>query len=354
MFSLADYDYRLPQGCIAQKPLDRRDRSRLLKLDRKTGGLAHHRFDELVDLLAPTDVIVVNNTRVIPGRLMGRKETGGKVEVLVLDYAAGDLAGQDGEGYVCECLINAARRTAPGAVLTFDGGVTGTVLRVQNGKFRVRFSFSGSFDHVLESIGRVPLPPYIRRDNGSHEPVDDATCYQTVYASQKGAVAAPTAGLHFTNSLMSRLQSKGIKLIPLTLHVGYGTFAPVRVADVREHRMHAERFQISPSAAAAVNHARQTGGRIICVGTTCVRALEYACDRHGVLSPGRGACDLFIYPGYEFKIVDALITNFHLPKSTLLMLVSAFASRDYIMKAYHRAIAAGYRFYSYGDAMLIE
>ncbi|HSV92160.1 MAG TPA: tRNA preQ1(34) S-adenosylmethionine ribosyltransferase-isomerase QueA [Desulfobacterales bacterium] len=348
MHSLDDYDYELPPERIAQAPAERRDRSRLMRLDRASGVLDHLRFDALAERLAPGDALVVNDTAVVPARLLGRKDSGGRVEVFLVDYAGGTRT-PDG-GFACECLIKASKPTRAGARIRFDAGLTGTVVQVGDGSCRVEFGADGDFDAALDRVGHVPLPPYIRRPDGE---ADRAT-YQTVYAAARGAVAAPTAGLHFTPGLLSRLQARGVRLLPLTLHVGYGTFAPVRVADIREHRMHAERFAIPEATAAGIAAARAAGGRVVAVGTTVVRTLEHAADGPGRIRPGAGSCELFIRPGYRFKVVDALVTNFHLPRSTLLMLVSAFAGRERVLAAYREAVAAGYRFFSYGDAMLIE
>jgi len=349
MYSLADYDYELPAELIAQKPADRRDHSRLLRLERATGAVCHHRFDAIECFLCAGDVLVVNDTAVVKARLLGRKESGGKVEVLLLDYAGGSRPSSPG-GFACECLVKSSKPSRPGTRLLFDHGLSGRIIAVGDGTCRVEFSGDGDFDAMLERAGRVPLPPYIRRADAPA----DRSAYQTVYAAVRGAVAAPTAGLHFTPELLSRLRARGVVIVPITLHVGYGTFAPVRVEDIREHRMHAERFMIPTATAAAVNAARADGKRVVAVGTTAVRTLEVAADEDGPVAAGSGCCELFIYPGHRFKVVDAMITNFHLPKSTLLMLVSAFAGRENIRNAYREAVAERYRFYSYGDAMLIE
>jgi len=348
MHSLDDYDYELPPERIAQAPAERRDRSRLMRLDRASGVLDHLRFDALAERLAPGDALVVNDTAVVPARLLGRKDSGGRVEVFLVDYAGGTRTA-DG-GFACECLVKASKPTRAGARIRFDAGLIGTVVQVGDGSCRVEFEADGGFDAALDRVGHVPLPPYIRRPDGE----TDRATYQTVYAAARGAVAAPTAGLHFTPGLLSRLQARGVRLLPLTLHVGYGTFAPVRVADIREHRMHAERFAIPEATAAGIAAARAAGGRVVAVGTTVVRTLEHAADEPGRVRPGAGSCELFIRPGYRFKVVDALVTNFHLPRSTLLVLVSAFAGRERVLAAYREAVAAGYRFFSYGDAMLIE
>lgn len=348
MFSLDDYDYELPPERIAQAPADRRDGSRLMRLDRRTGALAHHRFDALAELLDPGDALVVNDTSVVPARLLGRKDSGGRVEVFLIDYAGGTRSA--GGGFACECLVRSSKPTRAGVRIRFEGGLTGTVVRAEGGSCRVEFAADGDFDAVLDCVGHVPLPPYIRRPDR----VADRSTYQTVYAAVRGAVAAPTAGLHFTPELIARLQGRGVRVLPITLHVGYGTFAPVRVADIRAHRMHAERFAIPAGTAEGIAAARTAGGRVVAVGTTVVRTLEDAADEQGRIRPGTGSCELFIHPGYRFKVVDAMVTNFHLPRSTLLMLVSAFAGREPALAAYREAVRLGYRFFSYGDAMLIE
>jgi len=348
MFSLNDYNYELPDDLIAQKPVDQRDRSNLLFLDKETGKRSHHKFYEIYDLLLPTDVLVLNDTRVIPARLLGKKNTGGKAEVFILDYP-GDRKNAAGDELVLRCLIKTSKRPKNGTPLIFDRGLQARVVDCQQGIYTVEFSCKDNFESLLDSIGHVPLPPYIKRNDNK----DDRTSYQTVYASQKGAVAAPTAGLHFSKTLLKKIAEKGIGIVTITLHVGYGTFLPVRVSDIRDHKIHSEWYSISKDTADAINRAKTKGRRIIAVGTTCVRALEYASDDQGNLAHGGGSCDLFIYPGYRFKVVDAMITNFHLPKSTLLMLVSAFAGRENILTAYRTAIDKKYRLFSYGDAMLI-
>lgn len=351
MYSLSDYNYHLPEEQIAQKPSDRRDRSRLLRLNRETGRISHHTFFDIAELLFPSDVLIINNTQVIPGRLIGKKETGGRAEVLILDYEQGKAS--SGE-QICNCLIKASKRPGNGARLFFDQGLEAEIIGFQDGIHTVKFLCPGRFEDALYRIGKMPLPPYIRRVNGADAPCDDTAAYQTVYASQKGAIAAPTAGLHFSETLLDRIRDNGITVAAITLHVGYGTFLPVRVSDIREHRMHSERYFIPESSANLINQAKAGGRRVIAVGTTCVRTLEYSADNAGKVRAGSGSCDLFIYPGYTFKVTDGMITNFHLPESTLLMLVSAFAGRENILNAYQEAIRNRYRFYSYGDAMLIE
>jgi S-adenosylmethionine:tRNA ribosyltransferase-isomerase len=344
MYSIADYDYHLPDNLIAQQPLHRRDRSRLLCLDRASGLWEHRNFSDLEDLLNPGDLLVLNNTKVIKGRLLGRKESGGKVEVLILDYAQGVGSNR------FECMVRASKRPKPGSRLLFGRGLTAEVTDVHSTTCRISFNGTTPLDQVLEEIGHVPLPPYIARPDGPQ----DAKTYQTVYAEKKGAIAAPTAGLHMTDDMLQRLHQKGIQTVFLTLHVGYGTFVPVRVEDIRRHQMHAEWFSLDAPTADAVRRAKKRGSRVVAVGTTSVRTLEYCAAENGTIKPQSGMCDLFIYPGYEFKAVDAMITNFHLPQSTLLMLVSAFAGREKALKAYEEAVRQRYRFFSYGDAMYIS
>jgi S-adenosylmethionine:tRNA ribosyltransferase-isomerase len=348
MYNIEDYNYSLPEELIAQHPVSERDRSRLLRLDRKTGIVAHHRFEDILSLLAPSDLLVVNNTRVVPARLIGKKPTGGRVEMLILDYPG--LINGAAES---DCLLKASKAVTPGTRITFDGGLEAEVKKRDNGTFRVRFFGTEDIEQTIEAIGRVPLPPYIKRNDA--DPVSgDRKTYQTVYAREKGAVAAPTAGLHFTHRLLEKIRGRGILVEEITLHVGYGTFFPVKVTDIRKHRMHPEFYRISESAARRISRHRKAGGRVVAVGTTCVRTLENATDSSGTIQPGDGSCDLFIRPGYRFQTVGAMITNFHLPKSTLIMLVSAFAGREKVLAAYREAIEKKYRFYSYGDAMFLE
>jgi S-adenosylmethionine:tRNA ribosyltransferase-isomerase len=362
MYSIDDYDYHLPQELIAQMPAERRDASRLLCLNRQTGSVRHCFFSDLCHRLRPSDLLIINNTEVVPGRLLGhKKETGGRIEALILDYAEA-LRNQPQEGRLeCRCLLKASKQSKPDTTLTFGSGLTARVLAFENGIYRLCFTFAGKFEDHLERLGRMPLPPYIKRESATCDEKSDAdmdradrVSYQTVYASQKGAIAAPTAGLHFSKAILANLKAKGVTLAPVTLHVGYGTFMPVRETDIRKHAMHTEWFSIPSETADAINAARKKGRRIVAVGTTSVRTLEYKADADGFIKPGSGECDLFIYPGYRFKLVDALLTNFHLPKSTLLMLVAAFAGRGSILNAYQQAIRQRYRFFSYGDAMLIE
>jgi len=353
MYSLADYDYSLPQELIAQVPASSRDESRLMVLERKSQRVSHHYFADIVRLLSPGNLLVVNNTHVVPARLTGTKETGGRVEVLLLNYPGRLPESQYPGSVTCECLVRASKPPRPGSKLGFDGDLHAIVLSGADGFYNLEFRFKEDFDTLIDKIGQVPLPPYIRRDETNPAPCDDRVRYQTVYAEKRGAVAAPTAGLHFSGELLSELAETGVEMVPITLHVGYGTFLPVRVLDVRKHRIHPEVYELTQGAAAAINQAKDEDRRIIAVGTTTVRVLEYASDAGGRVSTGSGKCDLFIYPGFAFKVIDALITNFHLPETTLLMLVAAFAGRDFILNAYQEAIHRRYRFYSYGDAMLI-
>ncbi|MBW2407788.1 MAG: tRNA preQ1(34) S-adenosylmethionine ribosyltransferase-isomerase QueA [Deltaproteobacteria bacterium] len=349
MFSLNDYDYDLPEERIAQRPVTGRDRSKLLFMDRNTGEIAHHKFSDIYDLLFSSDVLVINNTEVIPARLFGQKETGGKAEVFILDYPGNEKHRISKGECVCRCLIKTSKRPKNGTTIIFNQELKAEVVNFKAGIYTVKFSYKNGFEHIIDRIGRVPLPPYIKRNDDKK----DRTFYQTVYASKKGAVAAPTAGLHFSISLMKKLEEKGVKIVAITLHVGYGTFLPVRVPDIRDHRIHSEWYSISKETADMINESKKKGHRIVAVGTTSVRTLEYASKRNGIVVQGEGRCNLFIYPGYRFKTVDAMITNFHLPKSTLLMLVSAFSTRENVLNAYKAAIEKPYRFFSYGDAMLI-
>jgi S-adenosylmethionine:tRNA ribosyltransferase-isomerase len=353
MYTLDDYDYFLPEALIAQTPATDRDGSRLLHLNRGNGTVLHRYFHDIVTLLHPSDVLVVNNTRVIPGRLHGRKATGGKAELLILDYGETDGRGRDDCKRVYRCLIKASKQAGAGSRIYFDEGLVAEVKNFSNGIYTVAFSAPEAFDGLLHRIGRMPLPPYIRRDETQPDEADRMR-YQTVYAREQGAIAAPTAGLHFTDEVLSQISQKGVTVAAVTLHVGYGTFVPVRVNDIRDHHMHDEWFSISDETARIVNRAKAEGRRVVAVGTTSVRTLEYATGPDGIIQPGSGRCDLFIYPGYAFKTVDAMITNFHLPRSTLLMLVSAFVGREIILRAYQTAVDEKYRFFSYGDAMLIE
>ena len=339
---LTDYDYDLPEALIAQKPWPQRDASRLMVVDRRTRKIHHTQFSQIGGFLPARSLLVINDTKVIPARLIGRKlPTGGKIELL--------LTRQKGAN-TWEGLIKPGRRVTHGTRITFgEGALTGKILAKSSlGLYTVRFKCNGDFEEILAQVGRVPLPPYIKREPNR----TDKEEYQCVYAKEAGAIAAPTAGLHFTLDLMDKLKRDGIHRVPLTLHVGLGTFQPVKVEDIEMHKMHSEYFVLSQTGANQINAAKGEGRKIVAVGTTSVRALETVASDCSVESY-QGYTDIFIYPGYQFKVVDALVTNFHLPKSTLLMLVSAFAGHEFIFEAYQEAIAQKYRFYSYGDAMLI-
>jgi len=354
MYRLSDYDFQLPEDRIAQKPCGNRSDARLMRIQKNSHTISHHRFSHLPDLLQPGDLLVVNNTRVIPARLMGKKATGGQVEVLIIDYAAGMQHLKNTGSFQCECLVKASRMPKDDAIIYFTDQIFGRVLAAEGGICEIRFSGGRDFLHFVKTAGHLPLPPYIKRSPDMDLSAMDKESYQTVYARTDGAVAAPTAGLHFTRELMAQLAKKRIDTAQITLHVGYGTFVPVRVADIREHQIHSEYFFVSPAAAQKINAAKDQKRSVVAVGTTSVRTLEFLSDDKGRVTPGTGMCDLYIYPGYRYKCVDAMITNFHLPQSTLLMLVSAFYDRTKILHAYETAVAHGYRFFSYGDAMLIE
>lgn len=333
-----DFDYALPQDRIAQHPVEPRDHARLMVLHRDSGKLEHRRFYEVVEYLREKDVLVVNETRVFPARLVGKRPSGGKVELLLVRLV--------GEG-TWEAMARPGRRVRPGERVLFgEGKLVGEVVEMREDGRRV-VKFSGD-PEALRRLGRVPLPPYIRRPPTP----EDRERYQTVYARVEGSVAAPTAGLHFTEELLEKLRKKGVEVAPIVLHVGPGTFRPVR-GEISEHRMEAEYYEVPPRTAHVVNRARERGGRVVAVGTTSVRTLETVVDEGGRVRPGRGWTELFIHPPYRFRAVDVLITNFHLPRSTLLMLVAAFAGRKRVLEAYREAVRLGYRFYSYGDAMLI-
>ncbi|ABA89136.1 S-adenosylmethionine--tRNA ribosyltransferase-isomerase [Syntrophotalea carbinolica DSM 2380] len=340
---LSDFDFELPEELIAQHPLAQRQASRLMVLNRVTQQLQLAQFADIADWFRPGDVLVVNDTRVIPARLIGRKQTGGRIEVFLVRRLPGVEE-------VWACLTKCSKSPRPGTRLILGEGLEGTVVEGGEPPYRhVRFSFQGDFSQVLEQVGRIPLPPYIRREATP----DDRSRYQTVFAREAGAVAAPTAGLHFTDEILDVLRAKGVEIQPLTLHVGLGTFLPMRTDDITEHRMHEENYFVPEGTAAAVNRAKDDGRRVIALGTTSTRTLEYAVDEQGRLQAGAGTCDLFIRPGFKFRIVDGLVTNFHLPCSTLLVLVAALAGREFILEAYQRAVAEKFRFFSYGDCMLI-
>ena len=337
-----DFYYDLPEELIAQTPLQQRDASRLMTLDRRTGDIGHRHFSDILELLNPGDCLVLNNSRVLPARLLGhRVPTLGAVEVLLLK--------DKGDG-VWECLTKPGRKTQPGTELSFgDGALTATVVdALDTGNKLIRFHYEGIFLEVLERLGKMPLPPYIK------EELADGERYQTVYSKIKGSAAAPTAGLHFTRELLEKIQAKGVKLAYVTLHVGLGTFRPVKAEEVTEHHMHSEFCMMSSETAELLNETRRSGGRIVCVGTTSCRTLESLVKDDGTFEERSAWTEIFIYPGYRFKAMDALITNFHLPESTLVMLVSAFAGREHVLHAYNVAVQERYRFFSFGDAMFIS
>ena len=337
----SDFFFNLPEELIAQTPLEQRDASRLLHLDKKTGEIEHRHFYELPQYLRKGDCLVLNNTRVLPARLLGCRQSGGGVELVLLR----DL----GEGR-WECLSRPGRKTKPGTLLQFgDGELTATVEAVAEGGNRiVQFHYTGIFLEVLERLGKMPLPPYIK------EELQDGERYQTVYSRELGSAAAPTAGLHFTPELLEQIEQMGVKLCYVTLHVGLGTFRPVKEEKIEDHEMHSEFCMIPPETAETINTVKKNGGRVIAVGTTSCRTLESFAEEDGTVAAGSRWTDIFIYPGYRFKCIDALITNFHLPESTLIMLVSALAGRENVLRAYETAVKERYRFFSFGDAMFIE
>ena len=337
----SDFFYDLPEELIAQDPLEDRTASRLLVLNRETGAVEHKIFSDVIDYLNEGDCLVINNTRVIPARLIGEKEgTGGKVEVLLLKRRAND---------VWETLVKPGKKLRPGARVIFgDGRLKAEILEIaEEGNRLVRFYYEGIFEEILDSLGEMPLPPYI-----THK-LEDKEMYQTVYAKYDGSAAAPTAGLHFTKELLSKIEEKGIKIASITLHVGLGTFRPVKVDDVNHHHMHTEWYEVNAEAADIINETKRNGGRVICVGTTSCRTIESVADENGYMKAKTGETDIFIYPGYKFKVMDGLITNFHLPESTLVMLVSAFAGKENVLAAYETAVKERYRFFSFGDAMIL-
>lgn len=338
----SDFYYDLPEELIAQTPLLQRDHSRLMTMDRRTGELAHRHFYDILDELVPGDCLVINDTRVLPARLYGQKTGGGSaaVEVLLLENLEGDL---------WDCIVYPGRRLKEGATISFgDGQLTAVVEAVKpDGNRLIRFCYDGIFLEHLERLGTMPLPPYIK------EKLQDQERYQTVYSRNNGSAAAPTAGLHFTPELLQRIRDKGVEIVSVTLHVGLGTFRPVKEEEITQHVMHTERYQVTEDAAARINAARARGSRVICVGTTSCRTIETVTDEQHITHAGTGTTDIFIYPGYQFKGIDGIITNFHLPESTLIMLISAFSTREYVLNAYREAVAQRYRFFSFGDAMLI-
>jgi len=336
------FHYELPEELIAQHPADRRDMSRLMVLDRESGGIEHKVFKDIIEYIAPGDALVINDTKVIPARILGqRADTGGSMELLLLRKLNGD---------VWEVLAKPAKRAAAGREFDFgDGTLKAFILdEFEEGIRTVVFKYSGVFEEVLDKVGVMPLPPYI------HEKPEDPSRYQTVYARHSGSAAAPTAGLHFTNELLGQLQSKGVHVVRVLLHVGLGTFLPVKAENLEDHEMHQEYYEITDEAADILNQVKANGGRIICAGTTSVRTIETVADDKGVIHGGSGETGIFIYPGYRFKAVDAILTNFHLPESTLVMLVSAFAGRENVLNAYRTAVDMRYRFFSFGDAMFIR
>ena len=342
MMKLTDFYYDLPQELIAQDPLLKRSESRLMVLDRKDNTIEHKHFYDVIDYLNPGDCLVINDTRVLPARLMGVKEdTGASIEVLLLKRK---------DDCTWETLVKPGKKARIGTRLTFGGGLLkGQVIDiVDEGNRLIRFSYEGIFEEILDQLGQMPLPPYI-----THQ-LKDKNRYQTVYAKYDGSAAAPTAGLHFTKELLQQIKDMGVNIAYVTLHVGLGTFRPVKVDDVLEHHMHSEFYRIEEEDAELINETKKNGGRVISVGTTSTRTLESVADENGIIHPGCGNTEIFIYPGYKFKAIDCLITNFHLPESTLLMLVSALAGKDHIMAAYEEAVKERYRFFSFGDAMFIK
>lgn len=336
-----DFDFYLPENLIAQTPLDKRDSSRMLVLDKETGNIEHKHFSDIIDYLTDNDVLVLNDTKVIPARLYGTKEdTGAVIEILML---------KDIGNNIWECLVKPAKRVKLGSVVNFSDKLKAKCVYVgEEGIRHFELIYDGILYEILDELGEMPLPPYI------HEKLEDKDRYQTVYAKNIGSAAAPTAGLHFTQELLDKIKAKGINVLYVTLHVGLGTFRPVNVEDVTKHKMHSEFYQMSESVARKLNKAKKEGKRIISVGTTSTRTLETIMGLYGEFKECCGNTEIFIYPGYEFKAIDALITNFHLPKSTLIMLVSALASKEYIMKAYEEAVKMEYRFFSFGDSMFIK
>ena len=337
---VSDFNYNLPEELIAQVPIQKRDESRLMVLDRKKQTIEHKIFKDILEYLKPGDCLVRNNTKVIPARIYGKKETGANVEFLLLNNIEGDI---------WEAIVRPGNKLHIGTKVSFgEGLLDAEILEVMEGGTRkVKFTYSGIFNEILDKIGLMPLPPYI------HEELKEKDRYQTVYAKYQGSAAAPTAGLHFTEELLEKIKAKGVEIANVTLHVGIGTFRPVKVEKIEEHHMHSEHYYIKKEDAEKINNAKKNGGRIISVGTTSCRVLESIANENGLVQETEGDTSIFIYPGYKFKCIDALITNFHLPESTLLMLVSALAGKDYIMKAYKEAVEQKYRFFSFGDAMFI-
>jgi len=339
---IEEFDYHLPRSLIAQYPSSQRGETLLMILHRQTGLMEHQAFQDIIKYLHAGDLLVMNNTRVLPARLIGKKETGGRIEMLLIP----SWNGAQGEW---KALIKGAGKVKRGTRIRFEREFQGEIEEVKNGKGRVMFSCQGEVIDLLQKIGHIPLPPYMKRGD---EPLDRER-YQTVFAERDGSIAAPTAGLHFTHALLQSLREDGVRTAMITLHIGTGTFTPVKACDIKDHAMEAEWIEISPETAREINATKARGGRVISVGTTTTRALESFSDGKGGVRSGQGMTSLFIYPSYRFRVIDGLITNFHLPKSTLIMLVSAFAGKDVIMRAYQEAVQRKYRFYSYGDAMLI-
>jgi S-adenosylmethionine:tRNA ribosyltransferase-isomerase len=354
-FDLDSYDYQLPEELIAQIPASKRESSRLLLVDHANGRLADLLFPDIISFIQRGDVFLFNDTRVFPARFFGTKETGGKVEILLLEYPRllrPEALHEGKRDAVAFALIKSSKRPKQGSAINIGPALSATVLENKpDGKVQISLSFSGELSEVLERYGSMPLPPYIRRPEGELE--SDRRRYQTIFARETGAVAAPTAGLHFSKEIFSSLQAKGVVTSNVTLHVGYGTFSPVRSTDIRQHSIHSEHIVVSEEAAGKINRAKREGKRIWCVGTTAARAVEFCASAAGKVGAFAGPCNLYIYPGYRFKVIDNLLTNFHLPKSSLLFLVSALAGRETILSAYRHAIEQRYRFFSYGDAMLI-
>lgn len=337
----SDFDYELPEELIAQEPLADRDGCRLMVLSRFTGEISHRIFHDITGYLNEGDCLVINNTKVIPARLIGEKvPTGGKVEILLLKRISADM---------WETIVRPGKKLRRGARVSFGGDLLTAEIKevLPDGNRMVQFEYEGIFEEILDRLGQMPLPPYITKE------LKDKNSYQTVYARYEGSAAAPTAGLHFTGELLDRLRKQGVNIAQVTLHVGLGTFRPVKVENVEAHHMHSEFYRITNQAADMINNTKKNGGRIICVGTTSCRTIESAADESGIVYPGEDDTDIFIYPGYKFRIMDGLITNFHLPESTLLMLVSAFAGKENVLNAYREAVRQKYRFFSFGDAMVI-
>lgn len=358
-FKLSAYDYHLPEENIAQHPLDSRDQSKLMVLNCDSNRTESKQFTDILEYFLPGDLLVVNNTKVFSARLLGHKETGGKVEILLLSFPETILAQQHKKGWAgveTKVLLKSSKRPKPGSQLVFGNDLKATVLELfDNGQVHLELLYRLSNGNTLEDLfhqhGQIPLPPYIKRPEGSTE--EDRKRYQTQYAKHTGSVAAPTAGLHFSTELLEKIQQRGVVIATVTLHVGYGTFSPVRCEDIRDHRIHSEYIQIPPETSETINEYKKYGNRIWAVGTTAARALEFTAHQDGTIRPFSGLCDLYIYPGYTFRVVDNLITNFHLPQSSLLFLVAALAGRENIMNCYAKAVQENYRFFSYGDAMAI-